>query len=122
MACGSTLRMVSSKCGASRGQSKNRADPSLPRGDSSARRWRLASPVCLSMTLTAVYPLARHALIVWLFTLAQMQGGPGFAAPSFEPDTRTVFLLEADLAKGALVDRTGQVSPNVRGGEAVADE
>jgi hypothetical protein len=43
-------------------------------------------------------------------------------APELEPDARTLFLLQADAAKGALVDRMGRLTPVVTGGSVVEDE
>jgi hypothetical protein len=70
-----------------------------------------------NLHLPMIRPALSLAFVLCLFSLSSLQG-----APPFGPDAHTVFLLEPDLAKGALVDRTGHVTPTVRGGETIADE
>ena len=67
----------------------------------------------------------RRAFIAFatLLALAAAQGAEPVRRllPKLTEDAHTLFLLEADAAKGAFVDRTGRSTPTVTGGTVVAD-
>ncbi len=67
--------------------------------------------------------ISRFYLVCVLLAFSFLRGASAAAqsVAKFLQDARTIFLLEADAAKGALVDRTGRFAPAVANGALVMD-